>query len=137
MSATTKHEDLVRATGLLVLEVVTSYPNGDPDNESDHANEQRWAISARFRRSLGSSASLMRDLVEGKDGPVWQDITAQFKPALNAGEFDILEKRGRDRANIQAEIKAGTFTERYWDGRIFGNTFLEKREAGSDSIKRA
>ena len=126
----TKNEELMRATGLLILEVVNSNPNGDPDNESEprtRGGDIGEISPVSFKRKL-------RDLVEQKEGPVWQEIASRFEPALAVGEFEILERRGRDRPGIQAEIKAGTFTGKYWDGRIFGNTFLEK-EAGSDSIK--
>ena len=39
----------------------------------------------------------------------------------------ILESRGRDRGKVIEEVKAGTFVAKYWDARVFGNTFLEKR----------
>jgi Cas7 group CRISPR-associated protein Csh2 len=121
--------NLVRATGLLVIEVVNSNPNGDPDNES----EPRTRVGDRGEISPVSFKRKLRDLVEQKDGPVWQDVAARFDPALDPNEFDILEKRGRDRKKIEAEIKDGSFAGRYWDGRIFGNTFLE--EGSSTSIK--
>jgi CRISPR-associated protein Csd2 len=124
-----KATDLVRATGLLVIEVVNSNPNGDPDNES----EPRTRVGDRGEISPVSFKRKLRDLVEQKDGPVWQDVAARFDPALNANEFDILEKRGRDRKKIEAEIKDGSFVARYWDGRLFGNTFLE--EGSSASIR--
>ena len=123
------HGELRRATGLLVIEVVNSNPNGDPDNES----EPRTRVGDRGEISPVSFKRKLRDLVEQKDGPVWQDIAGHFHPALNVDEFDILEKRGRDRKKIESEIKDGTFVRRYWDGRLFGNTFLE--EGSSTSIR--
>jgi Cas7 group CRISPR-associated protein Csh2 len=126
---------LMRATGLLVIEVVNSNPNGDPDNES----EPRTRVGDRGEISPVSFKRKLRDLVEQKDGPVWQEIARGFDPRLVDGEFDILEKRGRDRKKIEVEIKDGTFVQKYWDGRIFGNaflfgnTFLE--EGSSTSIK--
>jgi Cas7 group CRISPR-associated protein Csh2 len=123
------HAELVRATGLLVIEVVNSNPNGDPDNES----EPRTRVGDRGEISPVSFKRKLRDLVEQKDGPVWQEIAAGFDPALKPDEFDILEKRGRDREKIKAEIDNGSFVGRYWDARLFGNTFLE--EGSSTSIK--
>jgi CRISPR-associated protein Csd2 len=111
---------LPRATGLLVIEVVNSNPNGDPDRESDPRQrpDGRGEISpVSFKRKL-------RDLVEDKSGPVWKAM----KQTLELGEerFHILESRGRVRKQILQEIAAKTFIEKYWDGRIFGNTFLEE-----------
>jgi len=121
--------EMVRATGLLVIEVVNSNPNGDPDNESD----PRTRVDDRGEISPVSFKRKLRDLVEQKDGPVWQEIATDFNPALKPEEFDILEKRGRDREKIKSEIENGSFKGRYWDGRLFGNTFLE--EGSSTSIK--
>ena len=50
----------------------------------------------------------------------------------NEGRYQILEHRGRDRKAIAEEMgKDSTkymkseFVRKYWDARIFGNTFLE------------
>lgn len=118
-------DSLVRATGLLIIEVVNSNPNGDPDRESDPRQrpDSKGEISpVSFKRKI-------RDLIEQKDGDVWQEVGKD----LNAEEFAILESRGRDRAAIKKEQENGTFMNKYWDGRVFGNTFLE--EGGSDTIK--
>ena len=115
---------LKRATGLLVLEVVNSNPNGDPDNESD----PRTRVGNYGEISPVSFKRKVRDLVEQKDGPVWQAMADAFKPALVAEEFDILEKRGRDRQEILA-MAEDAFTRRYWDARLFGATFLEEKSA--------
>ena len=117
---TTDQAKLVRATGLLVIEVVNSNPNGDPDNES----EPRTRVGERGEISPVSFKRKVRDLVEDKNGPVWQEIAGRVEPPLNVDEFDILEKRGRDRKKIESEIKDGSFVGRYWDARLFGNTFL-------------
>jgi len=124
-----KSEIINRATGLLVIEVRNSNPNGNPDRESDPRQryDDRGEISpVSFKRKV-------RDLVEDKNGPVWREIAKTFQPPLDAKMFDILEHRGRDRKAIEKEIKDGTFVEKYWDGRLFGNTFLE--EGSSTSIK--
>ncbi len=120
---------IVRATGLLVIEVISSNPNGDPDRESDPRQrpDERGEISpVSFKRKL-------RDLIENKDGPVWREVAQRFDPHLSGKNFCILESRGRDRKLIEEELKNGTFVKKYWDGRIFGNTFLE--EGSSTSIK--
>lgn len=114
-----------RATGLLVIEVINSNPNGDPDRESDPRQrpDKKGEISpVSYKRKL-------RDLVEDKDGVFWQEISDELK--LSSDEFHILESRGRVRSAIQKEIKEKDqtgitlFQKKYWDGRVFGNTFLE------------
>jgi len=130
MSVECKVNDIkVRATGLLVIEVVNSNPNGDPDRESDPRQrpDDRGEISpVSFKRKI-------RDLVENKEGPVWKITAESFDPPLSPEEFCILESRGRDREEIKKEIRERNFEKKYWDGRIFGNTFLE--EEFSKSIK--
>jgi CRISPR-associated protein Csd2 len=149
-----------KATGLLIIEVRNSNPNGDPDRESDprQRSDERGEISpVSFKRKL-------RDLIEDKDGPVWKEISQKL--SLKEDEFHILESRGRDRKEIELELKSleglyeklketrnhedeakrkkesaqieekvrnSPFIKKYWDGRIFGNTFLEK--GSSTSIK--
>ena len=120
-------DDLPRTTGLLVIEVLNSNPNGDPDRESDPRQrpDGLGEISpVSFKRKL-------RDLVEHKEGPVWKTLGTELK--LDPDGFFILESRGRDRKLIERELQDGTFMQKYWDGRIFGNTFLEK--GGSDFIR--
>ncbi|SNB46412.1 type I CRISPR-associated protein Cas7 [Geobacter sp. DSM 9736] len=120
---------IMRATGLLVIEAINSNPNGDPDRESDPRQrpDGLGEISpVSFKRKL-------RDLVEDKQGPVWTELKS--RRALNEDEFHILESRGRDRGKIKEELKdeAKVFKKKYWDARVFGNTFLE--ENASTSIK--
>src|ERR1022692_3421159 len=105
-----------RATGLLVIEVVNSNPNGNPDQESDPRlrSDERGMISpVSFKRKL-------RDLIEDKEGPVWEHLAAGFNPAaLQPDEYQILESRGRDRNEIKA-LDTAEFVRRYWDARLFG-----------------
>ncbi len=118
---------LVRATGLLIIEVLNSNPNGDPDRESDPRQrpDGRGEISpVSFKRKL-------RDLIENKEGPVWGTVSQEHQ--LASEEFAILESRGRERKKIEGEIKDGKFIRKYWDARVFGNTFLE--EGGPDAVK--
>lgn len=111
--------DIRRATGLLIIEVINSNPNGDPDRESDPRQrpDGKGEISpVSFKRKL-------RDLVEDKEGPVWKAVSVELN--LEPKSFAILESRGRKRGEIKNEMANGEFTKKYWDGRIFGNTFLE------------
>ena len=127
--STSSIDSIVRATGLLVIEVINSNPNGDPDRESD----PRQRPDGKGEISPVSFKRKVRDLIENQDGDVWKETSKKLK--LDAKKFAILESRGRDRKLIDTEMKGdGTvFKEKYWDGRVFGNTFLE--EGGSDKIR--
>jgi len=124
-------ENIKKATGLLVIEVVNSNPNGDPDRESDprqRPNGLGEISPVSFKRKL-------RDLVEDQ-GEVF-NVACQ-KLNLAKDEFKILESRGRIRADIikemgddiknfdQETFLKSLFVKKYWDGRLFGNTFLEE-----------
>jgi len=123
-------QNIIRATGLLVIEVINSNPNGDPDRESDPRQrpDGKGEISpVSFKRKL-------RDLVEDKGGPVWTKLKADL--SLQDGRFLILESRGTKRDDVKKYLKnndGNDFKNKYWDGRVFGNTFLE--EEASESVK--
>lgn len=125
--STSPTDPIVRATGLLVIEVINSNPNGDPDRESD----PRQRPDGKGEISPVSFKRKVRDLIENQEGDVWK-LTSKAM-SLDPKRFVILESRGRDRKAINAELEDGTFRDKYWDGRVFGNTFLE--EGGSDKIK--
>ena len=108
-----------RAVGLLILEVINSNPNGDPDRESD----PRQRIDERGEISPVSFKRKLRDLVENKEGPVWKELAKLLE--LKAEEYDILESRQTALKEIRS-LDEKEFIKRYWDGRIFGNTELEK-----------
>lgn len=119
-------EPIKRATGLLVFEVVSSNPNGNPDQESDPRQRPNGCgeISpVSFKRKL-------RDLVDDHDAPFFKALPEKF--SANPEHYAILEHRGRDRKSITAEMGKdpgkfleSMFVQKYWDARIFGNTFLE------------
>ncbi len=112
-----------RGTGLLVIEVRHSNPNGDPDAESEPRTldgDGRGLISpVSFKRKL-------RDLVADHEGPVWLEAKRAVKLEANGDnrQYKILESRGRNRDEI-SDMDAGKFNAAFWDGRVFGNTFLE------------
>lgn len=118
--------EIKRATGLLVMEVVNSNPNGDPDRESDprqRANGCGEISPVSFKRKL-------RDLLDDHDSPFFSMLPEKFTG--NADRYCILEHRGRDRQSIKAEMgkdpekfMESRFVHKYWDARVFGNTFLE------------
>lgn len=119
--------DIKRATGLMVIEVINSNPNGDPDRESDPRQRPNGCgeISpVSFKRKL-------RELLDDHDAPFFEALPDEFKE--NADHYNILEHRGRDRSSIKAEMGKDSskfldseFVKKYWDARVFGNTFLEE-----------
>lgn len=118
--------EIKRATGLLIIEVVNSNPNGDPDRESDPRQrpDGRGEISpVSFKRKL-------RDLLDDHDAPFFKALPPKYSE--NPERYYILEHRGRGRAQIKKEMGKdpsdfidSEFVRKYWDARVFGNTFLE------------
>ena len=135
--------DIKRVTGLLIIEAVNSNPNGNPDQESDprvRDNGQGEISPVSFKRKL-------RDLMELTEGPVCQTVIKDLPNVPEGYQFGVLESRERDIASIHKEQKEGQqpqkgkgkkidfdqsvfeqspFVKKYWDARLFGNTFLEK-----------
>ncbi|HBF34997.1 TPA: CRISPR-associated protein [Candidatus Sumerlaeota bacterium] len=121
-----------RGTGLLIIEVRHSNPNGDPDRESDprilDADGRGLISPVSFKRKL-------RDSLEDHENIIWEEL----KKAVvrdSKHEFDILEKRGRRRDEI-AKMGADEFLNKYWDARIFGNTFLEDNKKDKEEKDKA
>lgn len=124
--------DIKRATGLLVIEAVNSNPNGDPDRESD----PRMRDNGRGEISPVSVKRKIRDLIGEHDAPFFRNLPESY--LIEADRYQILESRGRDRKSITAEMGKNTkefdqeaflssaFVRKYWDARVFGNTFLEE-----------
>lgn len=136
MSDTTKTEIMNRVTGLLIIDVINSNPNGDPDKESDPRYRD---IDWRGEISPVSFKRKIRDLIDDKNGPIWNSVSQKFDPKLDPEKFQIFEKRYRDRKLLTKELKeedGKVFKEKYWDGRIFGNTFLEKGENEKDGTSK-
>lgn len=118
--------DIKRACGLLVIEVENSNPNGDPDRDGD----PRQRPDGLGEISPVSLKRKMRDIVETKDAAVWKELKEDV-PSLSDEAFHILESRRRKWKEVLQEIHDKTFRSKYWDARLFGNTFLE----GEDKIK--
>jgi CRISPR-associated protein Csd2 len=119
-------EIINRGTGLLLIDVTNSNPNGDPDRESDPRTRQdgRGEISpVSFKRKL-------RNLVEAKDSPLWKELAEELN--LPEEGFDILESKTTKRSDIR-NLSSEELLAKYWDVRVFGTTFLEEEteEKGS------
>ena len=114
---------LNRGTGLLIIEARLSNPNGDPDAESE---PRKIDTDGRGLISPVSVKRKLRDIVADKEGAAW--LTASTALKLNGKasgrDYKILESRGRDREAI-FNMTADQFIDEFWDGRVFGNTFLE------------
>lgn len=121
-----------RITGLLVIEVRDSNPNGDPEN----AGFPRQRPDGRGEISPVSIKRKLRELVADKEGLVWTEMKRHLSLGDDADKnYDILESRGRDRKAIIAKMRDGRFEAEYWDARLFGSTFLESREAIEKEMK--
>ena len=90
--------DFNRATGLLILEVVNSNPNGDPDRE----NDPRQRPNGLGEISPVSVKRKIRDLIEDHDGVFFQSLPEAY--IRQADLYCILESRGRDGAAITKEM---------------------------------
>ena len=126
------NSEIKRATGLLVIEVVNSNANGDPDRESD----PRQRPNGIGEISPVSYKRKLRDLLEDHNSTFYQSLPEVY--VKDSDNYSILESRGRDRKSIQNEMSKdiknfdqknfleSTFVKKYWDARVFGNTFLEE-----------
>ena len=128
------NNEIKRVTGLLVIEAVNSNPNGDPDREGDprqRPNGLGEISPVSFKRKL-------RDLLEDPASPFFSSLPEEY--SKNADKYRILESRGRDRDEIKKDMGDTTigkfdqkkfldsdFVKKYWDARVFGNTFLEEK----------
>lgn len=115
--------EIPRITGLLIIEVRNSNPNGDPDRESDprtRSHDGRGVISdVSYKRKL-------RELVLNKEGPVWNELKALLQ--INENEFGIhvdQTTRNQTKAN-KADGEKKSLSAAHWDVRVFGSTALEE-----------
>jgi len=133
-----------RITGLLVIEVRKSNPNGDPERESS----PRQRPDGKGEISPVSVKRKLRDLIEEKNGTLWSSLRSAIAPP-DGYEYEILESRERGWKELKEadETKRATeawkktsdlmgsdflgFKKKYWDARLFGNTFLEKAKEES------
>jgi Cas7 group CRISPR-associated protein Csh2 len=133
-----------RITGLLVIEVRKSNPNGDPERESS----PRQRPDAKGEISPVSIKRKLRDLMEEKEEILWNAVRAELT-LPDGDQYEILESRERGWKELKEkdETKRATeawertsqlmnsdfpcFKKRYWDARLFGNTFLEKAKEES------
>lgn len=115
-----------RVTGLLVIEVRNSNPNGDPDRESDprtRVHDGKGVISdVSFKRKL-------RELVLKKMGPVWNAMKKTMA-IRDDDEFGIhvdQDTREREKSS-KSEGKRKNLSGNHWDVRVFGSTSLEEKD---------
>lgn len=115
-----------RGTGLLLIDVKDSNPNGDPDRDSDPRVRQ----DGRGEISPVSFKHKLRELVSAKDAPIWQELAKEL--GLTETGYDILESKDTKRADVK-KLAVDSLLEKYWDVRVFGTTLLEEQsdETGS------
>lgn len=122
----TEIKKIPRVTGLLVIEVRNSNPNGDPDRESDprnRAHDGKGIISdVSFKRKL-------RELVLEKNGPVWKELRGIMGLTENDNErFGIhVDQQTRNTMGNLPFDERVVELKKCWDVRLFGSTDLEKK----------
>jgi CRISPR/Cas system type I-B associated protein Csh2 (Cas7 group RAMP superfamily) len=91
----------------------------------------RVGFHIQYYTENGPYKQLQPALVDNKDGEVWKQLADDRK----AEEHDILEARRHRRTDIVSLLNNHfeEFKKRFWDARVFGNTFLE--EGGGDTIR--
>ena len=117
--------DIPRVTGMLIIEVRNSNPNGDPDRESDprtRAHDGKGIISdVSFKRKL-------RELVvPANRGPVWTEMKKLLK-IEDENRYGIHvdnDARKREKESKKDSEKKN-LSDSYWDVRLFGSTSLEE-----------
>ena len=126
--------DFNRMTGLMIIEATNANINGDPDRDSD---PRVFDADGRACVSPVSIKRKVRDLIEDRKGALYAAADMALGLSGKSNQFEILESRGRDRKSIAA-MSVDKFKAAFWDGRLFGNTFLEASEAAqADQFKRA
>lgn len=114
-------ETFNRGTGLLVIEVRASNPNGDPDAEGEPRTtgpDRRGLISpVSFKRKL-------RDLVGDAEGAAMLSANELLGLSGSHHQFGVLETRGRKPEELKKQNDIA-FHSAYWDARVFGNALLE------------
>ena len=119
-----------RGTGLLIIDVKNSNPNGDPDRE----NDPRVRHDGYGEISSVSIKRKLRDLIDAKDSALWKEIKDELKLDEDDNEFEILESKKTTRKAI-TKMSEDEFLRKYWDARVFGSTFLVKeKEEGTSFI---
>ena len=119
-------EFLNRGTGLLLIDVTNSNPNGDPDKESEPRTRQDGCGEI----SPVSVKRKLRNLVEDKEGPIWQEIQEEL--GLPEQGFEIFESK-KTKPEAARKMSAEELLSRFWDVRVFGTTSLNDKNAEEES----
>lgn len=116
-------QEIPRVTGLLVIEVRNSNPNGDPDRESDprtRAHDGKGIISdVSYKRKL-------RELVLLKDGPVWKELKKSMAIERDDSFGIHVDQATRDKERATRADQKKSLSGDHWDVRVFGSTSLEE-----------
>ena len=121
------NEMINRGTGLLLIDVTNSNPNGDPDRDSDPRirQDKRGEISpVSFKRKL-------RDLVDDKESWLWKEVAEEL--GLDQEGYEILESKRTQREEVR-KLTSDQLLAKYWDVRVFGTTFLEGEKKESKTF---
>lgn len=119
-----------RYAGLIIIQANMSNPNGDPDMESEPRMRELDGLGLISPPSVKRK---YRDLVD--ESMVMEEARQALNLDKSENDFQILEKRGRDRSEITA-LSTEEFKQHYWDARLFGNTFLESIKKIEDAAAK-
>ena len=116
-----------RACGVIIVEVINSNPNGDPDNNGAPRmlpNETGFITPVAFKAKI-------RELVAFKSGTVWQSLKKQF--ALEDDQYGIVEAPIDSESHITLKdvnnsIADETYYSKFFDSRVFGAAILGSTE---------
>jgi len=117
-------DSVKRAAGLLVIECKNSNANGDPDvggGPRVRYDEISLISDVSVKRKL-------RNMILDR-GEYYKVLVKSL--GLDGDRFQILEDPSRDKPAIHELIHSkgvDAFHDRYWDARVFGNTFLEENK---------
>lgn len=122
--------------GLIVMniEVINSNPNGDPDT-GGHPREIHIGGNSYGVISAVSIKRKLRDILMKDFGKVLAK-----KVGLSKAQCEILENPDHNRQELIDSINKNgyeQFANRFWDARVFGNTFLEQATTAATATATA
>lgn len=123
--------EIKRATALVVIEAVNSSANSEVDTSDprSRSNGLGEISPVSFKRKI-------RDIVGDHEGIFFQSLPAKFRDhpdrynLLEAPDIDkklVISQLSKDPAHYDNDaFLKSQFVHYYWDGRVFGNTFLNE-----------
>lgn len=135
----TKKPLFKRSSGIIIVEVNMSNPNGDPDQ----GGNPRITDDGEGIISPHSVKRHIRDLLVDRTNPVWEYLRDELgldDEHYNIWEsmlkgFDVTDSSSAKKCwkNLMEQGGSSALLSRFWDMRVFGTTALEEKETEGDS----